>query len=69
MDKGPFFNGMGRIHSHISQLKGNPKKLTTYLSSEGSKDFELPGGTDDEVPKEDGERKGERQDEAVERCL
>ena len=46
-----------------------PKKLTTYLSSEGSKDFELPGGTDDEVPKEDGERKGERQDEAVERCL
>ena len=21
---------MGRIHSHISQLKGNPKKLTTF---------------------------------------
>ena len=45
-----------------------PKK-TDHFSSEGSKDFELPGGTDDEVPKEDGERKGERQDEAVERCL
>ena len=46
----------------------NPKK-TDHFSSEGSKDFELPSGTDDEVPKEDGERKGERQDEAAERCL